>query len=297
MGEASLAPCIVPTVRAVHQSRYLEIDGIRTHYIEAGEGPVLVLLHSGEFGACAELSWEYLIPALSEYFRVIAPDWLGFGRTAKIHDFESKRARMLRHLARFCEVMAIDAAPFVGNSMGATYLLQAAAEDPCPLPVTSLVAISGGGFIPENEERQRMVDYDGSTKGMIGLLTAMFDSPVWFTDPDYVARRHALSIAPGAWESIAAARFRSPVAPPRSEFGNADTTAYNRIAVPSLLIAGGRDRLRLPGYADKVAAQIRDGRAVVIPDCGHCPNIERPAAVAAEIIDFVQASDPGGLTR
>jgi len=287
----------VPAVRTVHQSRFVDIDGMRTHYLDAGDGPALVLLHSGEFGACAELSWEYLIPALAGHFRVIAPDWLGFGQTAKIHDFDGKRARMLSHMARFCEVMAIDAAHFVGNSMGATYLLQAVAQNPCPLPVASLVAISGGGFIPENDERLRMVDYDGTEGGMVGLLTAMFDDPVWFTDPAYLARRHASSIAPGAWEAIAAARFRSPVAEPRSEFGQADTTPYGRIGVPALLIAGARDRLRLPGYAQQVATQIPDGRAIVVPDCGHCPNIEQPGVVADEIIAFVRGQLAGPDAR
>src|ERR1700735_4103796 len=91
----------VPPVERAYRSRFIEVDGMRTHYLEAGEGPPVVLLHSGEFGGCAELSWEYLIPALSQHFRIIAPDWLGFGRTAKVHDFEGKRARMMSHLVRF----------------------------------------------------------------------------------------------------------------------------------------------------------------------------------------------------
>ena len=212
----------VPAVERVHRSRVIEIDGIRTHYLEAGEGPAVVLLHSGEFGGCAELSWEYMIPALARHFRVLAPDWLGFGKTAKIHDFDGKRARMVSHLIRFVETMALDVAHFVGNSMGATYLLQMAAERPCRLPIDRLVAISGGGFIPDNEERRRLLDYAGTEASMVDLLAAIFESPVWYRDMEYVRRRHALSIAPGAWEAVAAARFRSPNAPPRSEFGGTD---------------------------------------------------------------------------
>ena len=79
----------VPAVERVHRSCFVEVDGIRTHYLEAGGGDPVVLLHSGEFGGCAELSWEYMIPHLAPHFRVIAPDWLGFGGTAKIHDFEA----------------------------------------------------------------------------------------------------------------------------------------------------------------------------------------------------------------
>ncbi|MFD1558230.1 alpha/beta fold hydrolase [Paraburkholderia silviterrae] len=279
----------VPPVEVVHRDRYVDVDGMRTHYLDAGDGPAIVLLHSGEFGGGAETSWEYLMPALARHFRVIAPDWLGFGKTAKIHDFDSKRNRMLSHMVRFIEVMALEKAHFVGNSMGATYLLQMAAETPCRLPVDRLVAISGGGFIPDNEERRRLLDYDGSEEAMSGLLAAIFEDPVWYRDRDYVRRRHALSIAPGAWEAIAAARFRSPQAPVRSEFGGADRTPYENISAKTLIIAGDRDRLRLPGFADDLAARIPGAKASVLENAGHCPNIEQAAKVGKLIIEFLTA--------
>ena len=278
----------VPPVEMVHRSRYVEVDGMRTHYLEAGEGPAVVLFHSGEFGGGAETSWEYLIPVLARHFRVIAPDWLGFGRTAKIHDFDSKRERMLSHIVRFIQLMALDKAHFVGNSMGATFLLQMAAERPCRLPIDRLVAISGGGFIPDNEERRRLLDYDGSEEAMAGLLAAIFEDPVWYQDREYVRRRHALSVAPGAWEAIAAARFRSPQAPVRTEFGGADRTPYGNITARTLIVAGDRDRLRLPGFADDLAARIPGARAAVLANAGHCPNIERAEEVGKLIIEFLK---------
>lgn len=279
----------VPLVDVVYRSRYVEVDGIRTHYLDAGEGPAIVLFHSGEFGGSAETSWEYLIPTLARNFRVIAPDWLGFGKTAKIHDFDSKRGRMLSHMVRFVQVMALDKAHFVGNSMGATFLLQIAAERPCRLPIDRVVAISGGGFIPDNEERRRLLDYDGTEEGMAGLLAAIFEDPVWYRDREYVRRRHELSIAPGAWEAIAAARFRSPLAPVRTEFGGADRTPYENITAKTLIVAGERDRLRLPGFAHDLAARIPGAHASVLPNTGHCPNIERSDEVGKLITDFLSS--------
>ncbi|KQZ58780.1 alpha/beta hydrolase [Ensifer sp. Root558] len=277
----------VPPVEKAYRSRFVDIDGIRTHYLEAGEGPVVVLLHSGEFGGCAELSWEYLIPRLAERYRVIAPDWLGFGQTAKIHDFEGKRARMIAHMARFLAVLAIGRASFVGNSMGATFLLQISAEQHPGFAIERLVAISGGGWMPENAARKRLTDYDGSMDGMVGILQSLFEDSVWHDDVDYVRRRHALSITPGAWEAVAAARFRSPHAPERKEFGQADATNYEAISVPALLIAGAEDKLRLPGYAAEVAKRIAGSRVAVIPSCGHCANIERPDVVGDLLLDFL----------
>ncbi|MFF3569298.1 alpha/beta fold hydrolase [Nocardia jiangxiensis] len=267
------------------------VDGVRTRYLEAGAGPTLVLLHSGEFGGCAELSWEYLVGPLSEHFRVIAPDWLGYGGTDKIHDFGGKRARMLTHLRRFLQVMSIDKADFMGNSMGATWLTQEAAAEPPGLPVRRMVVLSGAGYVPDNEHRRMTLDYDGSPEAMRGLLQAIFHHSIWWDDPAYVERRNALATAPGAWESVAAARFKSPLVPARSTHGQPDTTHYESILAPTLLIAGQEDKLREPGYASELAARIKDCRLVEIPNCGHCPNIEHPDTVLAEVLPFLLESD------
>ena len=79
----------------------------------------MVLLHGGEFGASAEIGWEKAIPALARHYRVLAPDMLGFGESAKVVDFTDGRGMRIRHIARFCEVLGVDSAHFVGNSMGA----------------------------------------------------------------------------------------------------------------------------------------------------------------------------------
>ena len=60
------------------------VEGLDTSYLEAGSGPSVVLLHAGEFGGEAETCWEATIPALAQHYRVLAPELLGFGRTAKV---------------------------------------------------------------------------------------------------------------------------------------------------------------------------------------------------------------------
>jgi 2-hydroxymuconate-semialdehyde hydrolase len=192
--------------------RMLVVDGLATSYLEAGDGPPLILLHSGEFGACAELSWEFNIEALSGHFRVIAPDWLGYGRSAKVHDFTLGTGLLIRHLRRFCEVAGITMAPFVGNSIAAGMLLSDAASDQPELPASAIVAIAGGGDVAVNEHVDALFAYDCSVEAMQRLLKALFHSPKWFDDPDYLKRRHELSLIPGSWECVAAARFRSPAA-------------------------------------------------------------------------------------
>jgi pimeloyl-ACP methyl ester carboxylesterase len=275
------------------RSRFVDVDGVRTHYLEAGEGPCVVLLHSGEFGGAAEISWEFTLPALAERFRVVAPDWLGFGRTDKVFDFADGRARVWRHMRRFMEVMAIDEADFIGNSMGGSNLARIAATRPVILPIRSLVLCSGGGFTPETDERKTLLAYDGTSQAMAALLKAMLHDDKWGDDAAYVARRQELATMPGAWECAAAARFKSPVAAAKgSGFGGADTTAYENIAVPTLIVAGAEDRLREPGYAQELGKRIPDCEVHVLDACGHCPNIELARDFNLLALQFLEKIHP-----
>jgi 2-hydroxymuconate-semialdehyde hydrolase len=234
-----------------------------------------VLLHSGEFGASAALSWEFNIAELAQHFRVIAPDWLGFGETDKLHDFVSKKERMLRHMTAFLEVMSIDEADFVGCSMAGGMLLREASSDQCRFPIRRLVIISGGGFMPDNEHRRALLEYDGTPDGMRRILEATFHDSSWWENDEYVRRRVESSLAPGAWEAVAAARLKAPNIPPRKDFGQDDTTAYERVPYPTLVLVGAEDKLRIPGWQTVFEERMPDVEVVVVEDAGHLLNIER----------------------
>ena len=270
------------------QSRFITIEGINTHYLEAGAGPTLVLLHSGEFGGCAELSWEFNIAALAEHFHVIAPDWLGFGGTDKLYDFIAGHRRMLQHMVGFLAAMNINEADFLGNSMGGTFLARVAASEQPIFPIRRMILASGGGLAPANEHRQALLDYDCTPAAMQRLLRAVMHDPKWADDADYVERRQQFALVPGAWECAAAARFRSPATPAKAEFGGKDETPYELITSPTLIIAGANDQLRLPGYAEELQQQIKGSQLEVFQACGHCPNIEHPEAFNRAVIDFLR---------
>lgn len=256
-------------------SHFVDVDGIRTHYLEAGSGPNVVLLHGGEFGGCSELSWEHNFNFLARQFRVIAPDWLGYGQTAKLHDFEGAESRRVRHLQRFLALKHVNSAHFIGNSMGGSVLSRTLAHTHDAFSVRSLVLISAGGFAPENEWRRALTSYDGTMEGMRAIVAAMFFDPKWAADENYVSRRHRLSLVPGAWECAAASRFKNPQLPHRLDFGRPDETPYEAIQQPVLIIAGANDKLRKSNYTAEFAPRIPDVLVHEIPDCGHCPQIER----------------------
>lgn len=269
-----------------YQRKSILVDGLTTSYLEAGAGDPVVLLHGGEFGVSAELGWERLIDGLAEHYRVLAPDMLGFGDSAKVVDFNDGRGMRIRHVARFCEELGTGPAHFVGNSMGAINLLVDTTSEAPVLPVRSLVAICGGGEIQRNEHTTALYDYDATPEAMRRIVTALFFDPSYAADASYVQRRYESSIAPGAWESLAAARFRRPgLTPPTPP---SSVRAYERIVVPALIVEGAGDKLLPSGWAAEIAAQISDGRSAVIDDAGHCPQIEQPEALTQVLLGFLK---------
>jgi pimeloyl-ACP methyl ester carboxylesterase len=272
-------------------SRYISVDGIRTHYLEAGDGRPVVLLHSGEFGGCAEISWEFVLPKLAERYHVLAPDWLGFGRTDKIHDFKEGQGRRLTHLRRFLDLMCVQDAYMVGNSMGGSLFSRGLSANPDGWPLRALALISSGGFSPDNEHRRVLLNYDCTREAMRAIVRAMFFSARWPDDEAYVERRYQLSLIPGAWECTAAVRFKNPQSPERERFGQPDTTPYGNIKVPVLIMAGANDKLRQPGYAVELAAKFRNAELHVLDNCGHCPNIERADDTIRLLMDYFARRD------
>jgi 2-hydroxymuconate-semialdehyde hydrolase len=265
----------------------IPVDGLVTSYLEAGEGDPVVLLHGGEFGASAELGWERNIAALAAQCRVVAPDQLGYGQSAKVIDFVDGRGMRIRHVARFCAVLGIDSAHFVGNSMGAINLLTDATADTPLLPVRTLVIICGGGEIQQNQYFEALQHYDATLPAMRRIVEALFHDPAYPADDDYVGRRYESSTAPGAWEAIAAARFRRPGAAPSST--PSSTRAYERIDVPTLVVEGGDDKLLPSSWAAQIAKQIDGARSAVVDKAGHCPQIEQSSAVNELLLEFLGA--------
>ncbi len=275
----------VETTVPIHR-RDILVDGLETSFLEAGSGEPVLLLHGGEFGGDAQVCWEATIPALARHYRVLAPDLLGFGRTAKVVDFVDGRMRRLRHLARFAEMMDAVGAPCIGNSMGGMLLLFDAGSDRPLLNPSKIVSIAGGGaLLMDSPHVEALFAYDGSTEAMRKIVGALFHGAAWPLDDAYVERRRASSLQPGAWEAVAAARFRRPAAVQESRPPSG--ISYDRISSSTLVIAGARDKLKPERWWEELTGQMPQTQVMVVPDAGHCPQIERPDTVNEALIRFL----------
>lgn len=270
--------------------KFVTFDGINTHYLEAGSrgsGPSVLLLHSAEFGGAAEISWEFNLDALGRHFHVLAPDHLGFGRTDKLFDFCGQFDKRVAHIRRFLEVMEVKDTYVVGSSMSGGLALTVASRNEPDWPIRKVVSCSGGGHAPRNEAREVLNSYDGSLEHMRRIVEIMFVDPKWAADDAYIQRRRDMANMPGAWEATAAARFRAPFrdAPGPSERESLD---YGRVRVPTLVMAGAKDPLRLPGYADELAAAIPGAQLHVFENAAHMGNIECADEFNAAVIKFLE---------
>jgi haloalkane dehalogenase len=125
---------------------YVELDGPRMHYVDDGQGEVVLCLHG-------EPSWSYLyrklIPPLASGYRVVAPDFIGFGRSDKYTEPEAYSFQMHRDaLVRFLDALSLERITLVCQDWGGLLGLTVAAE--LPDRFARLVIMNTG--LPTGEE-------------------------------------------------------------------------------------------------------------------------------------------------
>ncbi len=108
------------------EERKIEVDGLPTRYLRAGEGPPLLLLHAlGE----SALDWRWVLPDLARRHSVYAPDLPGFGDSFKLAADYSP-AFFEGFVAAFLDALGVERAVVVGNSLGGLIALRLALSEP-----------------------------------------------------------------------------------------------------------------------------------------------------------------------
>src|SRR6201998_203153 len=123
----------------MNELKFLELHGDRVAYRDDGDGEGLLLIH-GMAGSSD--SWRSVLPQLSKKFRVIAPDLLGHGESAKPRSDYSLGAFAV-FLRDFLDELGVSQATVVGHSLGGGVRLQFVYQHPDY--VKRLVLISSGG--------------------------------------------------------------------------------------------------------------------------------------------------------
>ena len=136
---------------------YVEVDGIETHYIEAGSGDPVVLIHGGGAASCGAVNYGDVMEPLSEHFRVIAPDVVGFGETPGRGPEDYPADVQGDFLVKFLETLDLNA--HVGGNSHGGWLAQYVAHE-CPERVRRLIIINslnGSNPLPPAPEGRKYI--------------------------------------------------------------------------------------------------------------------------------------------
>lgn len=264
----------MPTVRA---------NGVDLHYVEAGDGPETVVLSHSYLVDHRHFAAQ--IEALAREYRVLAYDHRGHGGSEEVpgsYDMEEIYADGLA----FVEAVASPPCHWVGLSTGGFVGLRIAARRPELLG--SLVVMSAAGDAEPRFNRLKyslllaVVGRFGYRPVLGQAMKAMFGS-AFLRDPqrrDELAewRRRLQANPPAAMIRFGRAIFwRDDVRP-----------ELERIAAPTLVLAGELDRAVTPARAHDTARRIPGALFETVPGSGHLSTVEAPGWVSTRLAGFLR---------
>ena len=267
--------------------RSVVAGGLRTHFLEAGSGEPLVLLHGSGPGVSAWENWAEVIPGLSRRRRVLAPDIPGFGATEKKPDGEYGMDFWVDHLFAFMEAVGAARAPIVGNSFGGMVAMAASVRDPGRVERLVLMG-SAAGDVPMSEAHKLAARYDGSREQLERILRIFPCDPDVLT-PEMVDRRYEASVRPGAQQ--APHKITPKSTGEREAMIKATPEAeLEKISTPTLILHGREDRVLPVELAIRVHRAIKPSQLHTFGNCGHWVQLERRDEFVAQVLGFVEGA-------
>jgi len=266
---------------------FVDVDGVRTRYLEAGNArsPTVVLLHGGGAGADSVTNWHQTIPALAEDFHIIAMDLFGFGGNDKPDlgaDGYSQEGRN-HHLNGFLDALDLPKAALVGNSMGGATALGLAMSH--PERVDRLVLMGSAGLNSQiTEALKPIVFYDYTPDGMRRLIDAL-TGPRFEASDELVTLRYRQSI-----EHDSRRAYEATMAWIRSQGGlfyPEDSLAT--IKTPALVVNGKNDLVVPVNLAYRYLELLENSWGYIIPHCGHWAMLEAPEAFVSATLQFLHS--------
>ena len=256
---------------------WIDLNGVRTWYVEHGSGEPLLLLHG--LGSSSD-DWLLQIPTFSNRWRVIAPDLRGHGRTP-LPDTTLTIEQMAADMAELLERLDARPAHVLGLSMGGCVALALALARPDD--VRSLILVNTGAAIRFSGRRY--------LRGLTRVIALLVGGPPamarvvargLFPDPDQALLRQEAAarlsqVAPRAYLSAVRALLRFDARPRLAE-----------IRCPTLVIAGAEDGTLGPQPTRYLADHIPGARLVIIPRSRHVTPIDQPEAFNRTVLNFLE---------
>ncbi|WP_167106556.1 alpha/beta fold hydrolase [Mycobacterium sp. DL592] len=278
--------------------KYLDLHGDRVAYLDEGQGEVILLIHGM---AGSSQTWRSVIRPLSRKYRVVAPDLLGHGNSAKPRSDYSLGAFAVS-LRDLLDELGVAQATVVGHSLGGGVAMQFVYQHPDY--AQRLILIGSGGLGPDVGWTLRLLSAPGAEFIMpiiapppvlsVGEKVRSLFAKMGIESPRGAEIWNAYSSFSDAETRQAFLRtLRSVV-----DFRGQSVSALNRLHVkanlPTMAIWGDQDAIIPVDHAYAAQATRPDVRLEVLTGVGHFPQVERPAEVVELIEDFI-ATEPGAV--
>ncbi|CAN7481776.1 alpha/beta hydrolase [Pseudarthrobacter oxydans] len=255
--------------------RYIDVNGIRTYYEEAGEGPAIICFHAASQDS---LMYRHVLEGLSDEYRVIAVDAPGHCKTLVPQGgpFES----LTRH-AEFNEAL-IDALglqkpAIVGCSMAGNMVLELGARRPDGY--SAIISSEGADYTPTvSEFFLDMLKVDGQQilECWSQSLTGDRTPPDRAEEVVWQIQRNTAKVAAADLTGYAGFDVRDQM---------------HQVTAPVLLLAGDADWLVYPDQVNSTQSHIEGSEIAVLAGTGHYPMIENPYEYNEAVRSFLHKND------
>lgn len=281
---------------AVHHqenSHFAEVDGATIHYQEFGDraNPTLLLIHGY---TASTYVWKTVAPQLADaQFHVVAVDLVGFGYSDKPASFDYTIASQARMIERLMNRLGIGKATVIGSSYGgavASTLALDAAER-----VEKLVLV---GAVCNDDVLENPLLKLASVPVLGEVLT-----PFLLDSKTFSKARMKQTLAPASHHLITEERVESVIRPLKAKDAHHSVLASARnwdanrierdahlINQPTLLIWGENDTIIPVRSGHCLYDAMLNSRLVILPDCGHLPQEEKPEKFVELVTDFCRGN-------
>ena len=255
----------------------VKVKGADLDVVQTGSGRDLVLLHSLLTDRSA---FDLVVPTLAKTRRLTLVNLPGYGASAPAGpDIEDYADRIV---GLFAALRLPKQTDVLGNGFGGFISIALTARYGDKFD-RLIVADALAAFPEPAKQPLRTLADNVAREGMAGALDIavrrMFPEAFIATHPQIVVERKR------ALEKADAACFRTAcLALAKLDFA----PILKRIRNPALVMVGALDQTTPPALARELAAQIPGAKFLEIPDCGHCPQIEKPQAFVAAVNAFLR---------
>ena len=278
-------------VSPLPQGHYVDCpNGQRMHYLDHGEGPVVVFLHGSGPGASGHSNFKGNYPWLAQQgYRCIVPDLVGFGYSDKPEDVDYPLGFFVECLQQTLAAAGVSRCTVVGNSLGGAVAIGLALD--YPHLVDGLILMAPGGMSPREDylqmpAMQKMFEIYLSEDGVnAASMRELFEfglvhAPVHVTDELLAERLHVLELM----NTQVMLSMDIPNLAGR----------LPELRCPVLVFWGANDRMMPDNGMLALAQNCARMKMLVLSECGHWAMVEHEELFNRECLAFLKAREQSG---